>query len=142
MRFEGINHIGLIVTDLERSSRFMSETLGLTRHEKVARWFWAGRCMIHLVAIPDANPAPSPYYQFQHVALQVDDVREVFNRLWTASVGMFQLDMAGNSQPITSFDSDLSFGTGSIMFRDPDGNLFECLQIGRGLFADEPDQFA
>jgi catechol 2,3-dioxygenase-like lactoylglutathione lyase family enzyme len=49
----------------------------------------------------------------------------------------FQADFQGNTRVVSAPDDPLDFGTGSLFVRDPDGNLVEFLQMGRGCFAED-----
>ncbi len=143
MSYVGINHVALVVTDLERSHHFMGDVLGLERHPKMPRWYRVGDCAVHLLKpMPEAGADGSLYHQHQHLAIQVDDVRAVLRRLITNSLEAFQVNSELEPHLVSSLDDPLDYGTGSVLVRDPDGNLFEFLQIGRGLFAGEPDPFA
>jgi catechol 2,3-dioxygenase-like lactoylglutathione lyase family enzyme len=142
MKYQGINHVSLLVTNSERAKHFFLEVLGLEQHKHIPVWFIAGASTIHTIEIPDAPPLEtSPYDVVHHVALQVDDLHEVLSRLLAASLKPFQVDIKMHKKPLMNADDDLSYGTGTIFVSDPDGNLFEFVQIGRGLFAQEPDLF-
>jgi catechol 2,3-dioxygenase-like lactoylglutathione lyase family enzyme len=143
MTFRGINHVALVVTDLDRSRHFMGDVLGLERHPKMPRWYRVGDCAVHLLKpMPEAGADGSLYHRHQHLAIQVDDVRPLLRRLIANSLEPFQINSELEPHPVASPDDPLDYGTGSVLVRDPDGNLFEFLEIGRGLFADEPDPFA
>ena len=143
MSYLGINHVALVVTDLDRSRHFMDEVLGLERHPKMPRWYRVGDCAVHLLKpMPEAGADSSLYHHHQHLAIQVDDVRAVLRRLIANSLEPFQINSELEPHPVASLDDPLDYGTGSVLVRDPDGNLFEFLEIGRGLFAGEPDPFA
>lgn len=143
MKYQGINHVSLLVTNSERARHFFLEVLGLEQHKHIPVWFIAGACTIHAIEIPDAplETSPSPYDVVRHVALQVDNLNELLSRLLTASLKPFQVDIQMRKKPLTDPNDDLSYGTGTIFVSDPDGNLFEFVQIGRGFFAQEPDRF-
>jgi glyoxylase I family protein len=142
MNYQGINHVSLLVTNNERARHFFLEVLGLQQHERIPVWFIAGSCTLHVIEIPDAPPVEtSPYDVVRHVALQVDNLNELLSRLLAASLKPFQVDIQMQKKPLTDPNDDLSYGTGTIFVFDSDGNLFEFVQIGRGLFAHEPDLF-
>lgn len=142
MTYLGINHVGLVVTDLSRSREFFIGALGLHQHTRRATWFIAGRCTLHLIEIPEAGDDRSLYRSVQHVALQVDDLNDMLAQLLHAGLAPFQLDFEGNEMPVDDPASPLEFGVGTLFVRDPDGNLIELIQLGRGIFKDEPDPFA
>jgi catechol 2,3-dioxygenase-like lactoylglutathione lyase family enzyme len=144
MKYQGIHHVSLLVTKKERARHFFLEVLGLQQHERIPVWFIAGSCTLHVVEIPDAPPleiSPPPYDVVRHVALQVDNLHELLSRLFAASLKPFQVDIELRKKLLTDPNDDLSYGTGTIFVSDPDGNLFEFVQIGRGFFAHEPDLF-
>jgi glyoxylase I family protein len=141
--YRGLNHVGLVVTDLERARHFFGEVLGLEPHPRMGRWYRVGDCAIHLLPpMPQAGGDESLQHRYQHVAIQVDDVGAICRRLMAMSLEPFQINSQLEFRPIPSPDDDLSYGTGSVLVRDPDGNLIEFMQIGRALFAAEPDPFA
>ncbi len=142
MKFEGINHVALVVTDLERSRKFFREVLGMPEHPKISRWFCAGACAIHLIENKDAGVDKSPYRATQHVAIQVDDRHELVSRLIKAGVEPFQWTMEGVRSALTSADDSLTWGTQTVLTHDPDGNLLEFIEMGVGLFESEPNPFA
>ena len=129
------------MTNNERTRHFFLEVLGLEQHKRIPVWFIAGASTIHVIEIPDAPLEISPYDVVRHVALQVDNLNELLVRLLTASLKPFQVDIQMRKKPLTDPNDDLSYGTGTIFVSDPDGNLFEFVQIGRGLFTHEPDRF-
>ena len=143
MIYQGINHVSLLVRNNERSRHFFLDVLGLQQHEHIPVWFIAGSCTLHVIEIPDAplEISPPPYDVVRHVALQVDNLNELVSRLLTASLKPYQVDIEMRKKPLTDPNDDLSYGTGTIFVSDPDGNLFEFVQIGRGLFAHEQDLF-
>ena len=143
MKYQGINHVSLLVTSNERAKHFFLDVLGLQQHERIPVWFIAGPCTVHVVEIPDgpSQAAPAPYDVVRHVALQVDNLNELLARLLSASLEPYQVDIQMHKKLLTDPNDDLSYGTGTVFVSDPDGNLFEFVQVGRGLFADEPDLF-
>ncbi len=143
MNYQGINHVSLLVTNNERTRHFFLDVLGLEQHKRIPVWYIAGAGTIHVIEIPDAPSqiSPPPYDVVRHVALQVDNLNELLSRLLAASLKPFQLDIQMRKKPLTDPNDDLSYGTGTIFVSDPDGNLFEFVQIGRGLFTHEPDLF-
>jgi glyoxylase I family protein len=60
MDIEGLHHVSLPVTDLDRARRFYTEVLGLREIERPpfdfpGAWFQAGAGQLHLIARPDAT---------------------------------------------------------------------------------------
>ena len=137
MKYQGIHHVGLRVTNKEKAKQFFLDVLGLQQHERIPVWFIAGASMIHVIEISNEHAEPSSADTVRHVALQVDNLNELLPRLLAASLEPFQMDMAMREKQVTDPNDDLSYGTGTLFVSDPDGNLFEFIQIGRGLFAHE-----
>ena len=125
-----IQHVGLVVADLERSRRFYVEALGL---EEVPRppnftfdgaWFRFGGTEIHLLAEahttggtgqPDAGPGAARGMT-HHLAFEVDDVEAACERL-------ARHDVALEGGPMPRGD-----GFVQVFFRDPDGYVLEFFQ--------------
>jgi len=122
-----IQHVGLIVSDLERSRRFYAEALGL---EEVPRppnftfagtWFRFGGTEIHLLAEAhttggagqgDAGPGAARGMT-HHLAIEVDDLGAACARLAANGVAL-----AGGPMPRGD-------GYTQVFFRDPDGHVLE-----------------
>jgi catechol 2,3-dioxygenase-like lactoylglutathione lyase family enzyme len=111
IRVERTDFISVPVTDLERSTRFYEETLGLKRAPGDAAWpeFEIGNVSLYLLDPTNiggefTGPHTSP------IALRVPDVREARTALEQVGV---------------EFDGEV-FDTGvchMAHFRDPDGNV-------------------
>jgi catechol 2,3-dioxygenase-like lactoylglutathione lyase family enzyme len=122
-----IQHVGLVVSDLERSRRFYREALGL---EEVPRppnftfsgaWFRFGDDELHLLAEahttggagqPDAG-AGAERGLTHHLAFEVDDLEAACARLTKAGV-----PLAGGPMPRGD-------GVTQVFFLDPDGYVLE-----------------
>ncbi len=95
----GIDHVTLVVDDLERSAAFYVDLLGMRRVERPGfnfpgLWFQAGSSQIHLilkhdkssyVGLPDAPPEAGAGRVF-HFAFEVADCQIAVDRLKTAGV--------------------------------------------------------
>jgi len=125
-----IQHVGLVVADLERSRRFYAEALGL---EEVPRpsnftfdgaWFRFGDTEIHLLAEahatggagqPDAGPGAAKGMT-HHLAFEVEDVGAACERL------------AENGVTLEGGPMPRGDGFVQVFFRDPDGYVLELFQ--------------
>jgi catechol 2,3-dioxygenase-like lactoylglutathione lyase family enzyme len=124
-----IQHVGLVVSDLERSRRFYAGALGL---EEVPRprnfafdgaWFRFGGTELHLLA--EAHTTGGAGYDAgegaargltTHVAFQVDDLAGAIDRLAVHGV-----ELAGG--PLPRGD-----GYDQVFLLDPDGYVLELFQ--------------
>ncbi len=122
-----IQHVGLVVSDLNRSRRFYAGALGL---EEVPRppnftfagaWFRFGEDEIHLLAeadttgragTPDAG-AGAAFGLANHLAFEVDGLGAACTRLAENGVALI-------GGPMSRGD-----GVAQVFFRDPDGHLLE-----------------
>ncbi len=125
-----IQHVGLVVSDLERSRRFYGEALGL---EEVPRpsnftfagaWFRFGDDEIHLLAEADTtggagqgDPGVGATRGLStHLAFEVDDLDGACARLEEHDVSL-----VGGPMPRGD-------GYVQVFFRDPDGYVLELFQ--------------
>jgi catechol 2,3-dioxygenase-like lactoylglutathione lyase family enzyme len=135
---ETINHVGLVVRDKDAAERFYIDVLGLQRHHVRPSWLLLNAAStLHLIHLPAVAVDNSHHHMFQHVALQVPDLRAVLHLLLDHDVRVFQIDFQGNAKDLTSRDDSLDFGVGSLFVHDPDGNVIEFLQLGHGIFTPE-----
>lgn len=125
-----VGHVALSVTDLGRATHFYTDLLGLRRTPRPdlslpGVWLAAENCLFHLTLV-DQTPARDP---LSHFALTVDtfDVSRLA-ALVSAAGGSVVRDVAVRDEwgvPVTS-----------AICRDPDGNLFELTDAGRGAEAE------
>ncbi len=117
-----IAHIGLIVSDLERSALFYERILGLKRIERPDLAFdgiWFGLKdgqQIHLMLLDDPyseREKPAHGGRDNHVALQTDDYECIRQRLEAAHI------------TLTTSKS----GRAALFCRDPDGNTIELINV-------------
>jgi len=125
-----IQHVGLVVSDLDRSRRFYAHALGL---EEVPRppnfafdgaWFRFGGTEIHLLSDAHATggagqPDPGAGAErgmTHHLAFEVDDLDGACARLAENGVGL-------EGGPMPRGD-----GYEQVFFRDPDGHVLELFQ--------------
>jgi catechol 2,3-dioxygenase-like lactoylglutathione lyase family enzyme len=125
-----IQHVGLVVLDVERSRQFYADALGL---EEVPRpsnfafdgaWFRFGGTEIHLLSDAHATGGagqPDPGAgatrgMTHHLAFEVDDVSAACERL------------ADNGVPLEGGPMPRGDGYVQVFFRDPDGYVLEFFQ--------------
>ena len=128
--FESIHHVGLLVSDLEKSLQFYQGTLGLStnpdrpdaRLPYRGAWLWVGRPedgqMVHLMELPSPDPTegrPAHGGRDRHFCVSVRSVDKVVERLKGAEVA-FTVSASGRK---------------AVFFRDPDSNVIECSEMGK-----------
>jgi catechol 2,3-dioxygenase-like lactoylglutathione lyase family enzyme len=96
---KAIDHVTLVVEDLERSAAFYVKLLGMRQVERPGfsfpgMWFQAGNTQIHLIlahgqsssaGLPDAPPQAGAGRVF-HFAFEVADCQQAMERLKTAGI--------------------------------------------------------
>jgi catechol 2,3-dioxygenase-like lactoylglutathione lyase family enzyme/uncharacterized protein YunC (DUF1805 family) len=125
LRVKGIDHVTLVVKDLERSRQFYVEVLGLREVPRPAfsfagSWFQAGKTQIHLILeFADSGPAGNPVPEHlrssrsHHVAFEVDDAAAAAGRLRKLRV------------PVVSGPKPRPDGYMQVFVTDPDGHVVE-----------------
>lgn len=122
-----LQHVGLIVGDLDASRRFYGDALGLEETARPASfkfagaWFAVGDDSIHLIAQADSTQAGGPADPgpgaarglMAHFALEVDALEEVIAR------------MAEHGHTIDVGPLRRGDGVRQIYYRDPDGHYVE-----------------
>jgi catechol 2,3-dioxygenase-like lactoylglutathione lyase family enzyme len=139
-----IQHVGLVVADLDRSRRFYADALGL---EEVRRppnftfdgaWFRFGGTEIHLLSDAHATggagqPDPGAGAErgmTHHLAFEVDDLDLACTRLAENGVGL-------EGGPMPRGD-----GYEQVFFRDPDGHVLELFRWTGKDQSDAPERAA
>jgi len=117
--FRSVNHVAIIVSDLEISRDFYVNKLGfplvfrLDRPEQRSTILYldAGNCMIELFSFPDppARPSEPEACGLRHLAFTVDDFDAVIAQLNSRHIG---------TEPVRT---DARTGKRMTFFRDPDG---------------------
>ena len=112
----GLNHVSVVAHDLDESTRFYVEELGLEQlptpnFEFPVVWLAAGERQLHLFQRPGAPPSHA------HFALEISDFMPVYRRMKV--LGVLDHDTFGNCI------WELPGGAVQLYVRDPAGNLIE-----------------
>jgi glyoxylase I family protein len=127
MRLMGLHHVTIICADLERTTRFYRDVLGLALVREAvndddpdARHFWFGDAhgtagtLLSFMEYPEMAPGRNGAGSVHHVALGVASVEEL--RAWRDYLRSHDVDCTD------LFDRG---GLRSIYLRDPDGTILE-----------------
>lgn len=112
----GLNHVSIVARDLDESTRFYVDVLGMEVLPTPdfgfpVRWLRIGELQVHLFERPDEAPA------YAHFGIEVDDI-----------VALFEEAKARGILDETSFGyaiAELPGGDAQLYIRDPAGNLLE-----------------
>ena len=122
---KGLAHIGLYIKDIERSKQFYSDILGFEATCQVHQedgtkicMMEKGSCILELVEFAEYQQKVDGF--FDHVALEVDDIRSAMSVLSAKGIEFESED------PILD---DIYNGVYYIMFKGPDGEQIELDQI-------------
>jgi catechol 2,3-dioxygenase-like lactoylglutathione lyase family enzyme len=112
----GLSHVSVVARDLDESTRFYVEVLGLEVLPTPdfgfpVQWLGAGDRQVHLFERPDAAPT------YAHIALEVDDLVACYER--ARELGILDASTFGYAV------AELPGGEGQLYLRDPAGNLVE-----------------
>lgn len=141
-----LNHITIVVSDIEKSKRFYKDTMNLesTFEEEIG-----GEQFSKVTATPNVklrfvvlrsdssdvmlaqflNPKTSVNRDFRHIAFEVDDVDKIHSILKNKNIETL-------SEPVTITDSHPKInGKRFFYFRDPDGNLIELFNSRKSLYS-------
>lgn len=125
VRVKTLDHVTLVVKDLEASRAFYCDLLGMQQVERPGfqfdgRWFQAGNTQIHLILEhPTSGPAGESTADLEkssrnrHFAFEVDDGDEAARHLQDAGV------------PILSGPKHRPDGAVQVFITDPDGHVVE-----------------
>jgi len=112
-------HVALLVSDLDRAATFYQDLLGLAPAPRSLNfpglWFQIGDFQIHLMQCDHWQapcPRPDKWGRNPHVALQVDELTALKNRLLERD---YPVQMS-------------SSGRAALFTQDPDGNIIEVSQ--------------
>jgi catechol 2,3-dioxygenase-like lactoylglutathione lyase family enzyme len=130
-----LNHVCIVVRDEARAKRFYVDRLGLTQHPDRDSWLRIGSsASLHLVGVGDDLGAIDLRGEIQHLAIEVPSLRESARALSKEGIEIFQMDFEGNERAIDDPEGPLDFGIGTIFVRDPDENLVELIEPGKGIY--------
>jgi len=126
MKFSGIHHIGLFVSDPERSLKFYTEALGgkvvhsfpMQGSDKTIRLVDMGGDLIEL--IPRGTGLPEENAHWAHVALKTDDTRAAYELALKAGC------------PTRTAPQDVLLGSMAVcnaFVYGPDGEVVEFFQV-------------
>jgi catechol 2,3-dioxygenase-like lactoylglutathione lyase family enzyme len=126
LRVKTLDHVTLVVKDLERSHAFYAGVLGMQPVERpkfsfAGSWFQAGKTQIHLILEhPESGPAGVPIPQqllgmsrTHHFAFEVDDAHAATEVLRQQGI------------PVVSGPKNRPDGMIQVFATDPDGHVVE-----------------
>jgi lactoylglutathione lyase len=117
-----LNHIAIFVSDLEKSSKFYSEIIGLRKMPRPAfdfpgEWFQIGATQqLHLIGGKDPLSDQIVQSRYNHFALRINSYLEMERELTSKGATFFP--------PRTRPD-----GAMQIFLQDPDGYYIELVEI-------------
>ncbi|HWL10099.1 MAG TPA: VOC family protein [Planctomicrobium sp.] len=125
IRVKQIDHISIVVKDLEASRRFYVDVLGMEPAPRPnfsfdGLWFQAGSTLVHLIL---EHPESGPADRDQPLHLQVSRTRHVAFEVDNALEAKVRLDELGI--PIASGPKSRPDGPIQLTIFDPDNNLVE-----------------
>ncbi len=137
-----IQHVGLVVSDVERSRRFYRDALGLEEVPRPANfrfegaWFRFGGTEIHLLAEAHATGGAGQgeagsgvsHGLTQHLALEVDNLDAACGQL------------AANGVTLDGGPMPRGDGVVQVFFRDPDGHVLELFEWTQEDQSDAPER--
>ncbi len=125
---KSINHVAVIVTDVERSRNFYQNVLGMKKIPRPqtrvpGEWLGIGDNQLHLVGEPAPEGKIDP--RRPHMALDVEDIEEA--KAVLTRMGVPFVDPTG--QDVIPMNEDTLRLVGKqIWLEDPDGNMIELRQ--------------
>lgn len=119
--YEGIHHVSILVTDLERSKQFYEEVLGFQKSSErpdfdfPGAWYQLGETQLHLIVHNDGKTLRGTTKidsRDGHFAIRVKDIEEFIERMKT-----YQVEILNKPDNETEWHQ--------VFISDPDGNLIE-----------------
>lgn len=119
--YEGIHHVSILVTDLERSKQFYEEVLGFQNSSErpdfdfPGAWYQLGETQLHLIVHNDGKTLRGTTKidsRDGHFAIRVKDIEEFIERMKT-----YQVEILNKPDNETEWHQ--------VFISDPDGNLIE-----------------
>ncbi|TDL31024.1 glyoxalase [Jeotgalibacillus sp. S-D1] len=119
--YEGIHHVSILVTDLEKSKQFYEEVLGFQESSErpdfdfPGAWYQLGNTQLHLIVHKDGKTLRGTSKidsRDGHFAIRVKDIEKFIARLKT-----FQVEILNKPDNKTDWHQ--------VFISDPDGNLIE-----------------
>ena len=143
-----LNHITIVVSDIEKSKKFYKEILGLdsTFEEEIGGDQFSKVTAIQNLKLRFAvlkdkesnmiielaqflKPEAEIHRDFRHIAFEVDDVDRIYSALKERNIETL-------SEPVTISDPRPKInGKRFFYFRDPDGNLIELFNSRESLYS-------
>ena len=123
IEIQGIHHVSILSTDLDRSRAFYAGVLGLEEIDKPSTfeftvvWFAIGDGHIHVIPTEEADTISA-----RHFAIHVDDAKAA------------RILLKGNGFPVA--ETTPIPGADRFFTHDPDGNRIELIQWFEGLGSD------
>ena len=124
-----LHHISLVSRDLEASSLFYGEVLGLALVERpdfpiAGRWFRSGTVEVHLIDRPDGTfrARPGIDHNDVHFAIRVPDFEAEISRL--KGLGYAEDELAANGKHLR-VNRNGKAGYPQVYITDPDNHVIE-----------------
>jgi catechol 2,3-dioxygenase-like lactoylglutathione lyase family enzyme len=132
-----LHHVAVVTRDIAAARRFYVDLVGLTPHPTKPNWLLSDESgAVHLLERPDLALEQSSADRLAHLALQVDSLERICERLLAAGIVPFQHDLQYRRREITGSDFDLDWGLGTLFALDPDGHAVEFVEPERGIFGE------
>ncbi|GGH76124.1 catechol 2,3-dioxygenase-like lactoylglutathione lyase family enzyme [Pullulanibacillus pueri] len=120
IEIEGLHHVSLTVTDLEKAKHFYGEVLGLPEIKRPpfdfpGAWYQVGMDQLHLIVYPEAKALRKTVNidsKDGHFAVRVKDYKKTLHYLQSQKVDIVEMRFSTS-------------GFSQIFCADPDGNLIE-----------------